>query len=141
MVTGQTMVLHFRLHVVLGPFHDRILRCVKWLILFDAVVFHVSTSAVCFGLFEARHNNGFAQADKYIEKTQMIGIAHIVIPRRSLLTSCRISPFKSFYCHASMSGGCSTFSRRRQSGANGRNESCETCSRSTSPLSSWILRS
>ena len=73
MVTGQSVVLYSRLGVVLGPFHDNILRAVRWMIIVDAIVFHISTSVVFFGTFETTNNEGFAQAYKYIEKIQMTG--------------------------------------------------------------------
>ena len=43
MVTGQSLVLYSRLHVVLGKGHQRLLKAVKWMIIIDGVVFHVST--------------------------------------------------------------------------------------------------
>ena len=43
MVTGQSLVLYSRLHVVLGKGQYNILRAVKWMIIINAVVFHVST--------------------------------------------------------------------------------------------------
>ena len=73
MVTGQSFVLYSRLGVVLGPSHQNILKAVKWMIIIDGVVFHVSTSVVMFGAYNADPNHGFAQAYKYIEKIQMTG--------------------------------------------------------------------
>ena len=73
MITGQSFVLYSRLGVVLGPTHGRILKAVKWMIIIDGIVFHVSTSVVMFGAYNADPNRGFAQAYKYIEKVQMTG--------------------------------------------------------------------
>lgn len=72
-VTGQSFVLYSRLGVVLGPSHQRILRAVKWMIIVDGVVFHVSTQVVMFGAYNAHPNHGFAEAYKYVEKIQMTG--------------------------------------------------------------------
>lgn len=43
MVTGQSVVLYSRLWLVFGASHYRLLKAVKWMIIFDAFVFHCST--------------------------------------------------------------------------------------------------
>lgn len=43
MVTGQSLVLYSRLHVVVGKTYVNLLKGVKWMIIIDAIVFHVST--------------------------------------------------------------------------------------------------
>lgn len=73
MVTGQSFVLYSRLGVVLGPSYQGVLRAVKWMIIVDGIVFHVSTTVVMFGAYNANPNHGFAEAYKYIEKVQMTG--------------------------------------------------------------------
>ncbi|KAK3686464.1 hypothetical protein LTR37_019783 [Vermiconidia calcicola] len=73
MVTGQSLVLYSRLGVVLGPTHHNILKAVKWMIIIDGIVFHVSTTVIMFGANNAGKNSGFVQAYKYIEKIQMTG--------------------------------------------------------------------
>lgn len=73
LVTGQSLVLYSRLHVVLGQENQKILKGVKWMIIINAIVFHVSTEVVLFGAYYASHNSGFADAYKYIEKIQMTG--------------------------------------------------------------------
>ena len=73
MITGQSFVLYSRLGVVLGPSHERILKAVKWMIFINGIVFHVYTSVVMFGSYNAEHNHRFAQAYKYIEKVQKTG--------------------------------------------------------------------
>lgn len=71
MVTGQSLVLYSRLGVVLGPSHANVLKAVKWMIIIDAIVFHVSTTVVMFGAYNARDDQPFQQAYKYVEKVQM----------------------------------------------------------------------
>ena len=67
MVTGQSVVLYSRLHLVL---HDpRILRFVLWMIVVDAIIFHTMTTVVHFGTYS--HKQGFYNAFKVIEKFQM----------------------------------------------------------------------
>ncbi|KAF2480995.1 hypothetical protein BDY17DRAFT_254507 [Neohortaea acidophila] len=73
MVTGQSLVLYSRLGVVLGPEHHRILRPVKWMIIIDGIVFHISTQVVMFGAYNAHPAREWALAYKYIEKIQMTG--------------------------------------------------------------------
>ena len=67
MVTGQSVVLYSRLHLVL---HDpRVLRFVLWMIVVDAIVFHGMTTIVHFATYS--HKQGFYNAFKVIEKFQM----------------------------------------------------------------------
>jgi hypothetical protein len=69
MITGQSVVLYSRLHLVL---HDpKILRFVLYMIIVDAVIFHGVTTIVHFGTYS--HNQGFNNAFKVIEKFQMTG--------------------------------------------------------------------
>ena len=44
MITGQSVVLYSRLGIVLGRGHRKILKAVKWMIIIDAVLFHVTTT-------------------------------------------------------------------------------------------------
>jgi len=73
LVTGQSLVLYSRLHVVLGQENHKLLKGVKWMIIIDAIVFHVSTIIVLFGAYYAAQQTAFAAAYKYIEKIQMTG--------------------------------------------------------------------
>jgi hypothetical protein len=73
LVTGQSLVLYSRLHVVLGQENQKILKGVKWMIIINAIVFHVSTEVVLFGAYYAKQQSAFADAYKYIEKIQMTG--------------------------------------------------------------------
>ena len=71
MVTGQSVVLYSRLHLVLK--NENILRAVKWMIIFDAIVFHVTTTVVLFGSNLGDERTTFTDAYKVIEKIQMTG--------------------------------------------------------------------
>lgn len=71
MVTGQSLVLYSRLHVVLGKANGNLLKAVKWMIIVDAIVFHASTEVVVFGTYYARNHEEFAAAYRYLEKIQM----------------------------------------------------------------------
>lgn len=71
MVTGQSVVLYSRLGIVLGPSHQRILKLVKWMIIVNGVVLHVSTSVVMFGAYNASPNHLWASAYRQIETVQM----------------------------------------------------------------------
>lgn len=71
MVTGQSMVLYSRLHLVLQ--NPRILRAVLWMIIVDGVVFHVSTTVVRFGGYYGDQQQPFRAAWNVIEKFQMTG--------------------------------------------------------------------
>jgi hypothetical protein len=73
LVTGQSLVLYSRLHVVLGQASHRLLQGVKWMIIINGFVFHVSTIVVLFGAYYGPQSSGFAEAYKYIEKIQMTG--------------------------------------------------------------------
>lgn len=73
LVTGQSLVLYSRLHVVLGEAHQRLLKSVKWMIIINGVLFHISTEVTLFGAYYAPQGTGFAAAYKYIEKIQMTG--------------------------------------------------------------------
>jgi hypothetical protein len=69
MVTGQSVVLYSRLHLVLR--NENILRAVKWMIIVDALVLHTITTVVLFGSNLGDERTTFTDAYKYIEKTQM----------------------------------------------------------------------
>lgn len=71
MVTGQSLVLYSRLGIVLAPGTEQLLQAVKYMIIVDAVVFHVSTTVVMFGVYNAHPPGPFAAAYKYVEKIQM----------------------------------------------------------------------
>lgn len=71
MVTGQSLVLYSRLHVVLGEANANLLKAVKCMIIVNAVVFHLSTEVVVFGTYYGSPDLEFAAAYRYLEKIQM----------------------------------------------------------------------
>lgn len=74
MVTGQSVVLWSRLHlVVTGDIGGKILFYTKWMIIVDAILFHVPTTVVTFGSFGDLDTSNFAKAYNVIEKYQMTG--------------------------------------------------------------------
>lgn len=69
MVTGQSVVLYSRLHLVL---HDpKVLRFVLYMIVADALIFHGMTTIVHFGTYSS--DQRFNDASRVIEKIQMTG--------------------------------------------------------------------
>ncbi|KEF53814.1 uncharacterized protein A1O9_10215 [Exophiala aquamarina CBS 119918] len=75
-VTGQSVVLYSRLGIVLGRGNDRILKSVKWMIIIDAILFHVTTTVLEFvGNFAqpASSRPSYQRGYVYIEKIQMTG--------------------------------------------------------------------
>ncbi|KAI7492955.1 hypothetical protein KC367_g8907 [Hortaea werneckii] len=73
MVTGQSLVLYSRLGIVLGKGQAHLLRAVKWMVIVDGVVFHVSTTVVVFGAYYVPPGHHWMDAYRYIEKIQMTG--------------------------------------------------------------------
>jgi hypothetical protein len=75
-VTGQSVVLYSRLGIVLGRGNDRILKFVKWMIIIDAILFHVTTTVLEFVGNYADPQSvrpAFSRGYTYIEKIQMTG--------------------------------------------------------------------
>ncbi|KAI6841351.1 hypothetical protein KC340_g6799 [Hortaea werneckii] len=73
MVTGQSLVLYSRLGIVLGKGQAHVLKAVKWMVIVDGVVFHVSTTVVVFGAYYVPPGHHWMDAYRYIEKIQMTG--------------------------------------------------------------------
>ncbi|KAF2476275.1 uncharacterized protein BDR25DRAFT_209990 [Lindgomyces ingoldianus] len=73
MVTGQSVVLYSRLWLVFGRGHRKLLGGVKWMIIIDGLLFHVTTSVVVYGSHFGAHTAKFGAAYNYIERIQMIG--------------------------------------------------------------------
>lgn len=78
MVTGQSVVLWSRLHLVLPPGtrSDRILTWTKWMIIANVMVLHFPTTAVTLGsnasdVLSAAATQNFVKAYNVIEKFQM----------------------------------------------------------------------
>lgn len=70
-ITGQSVVLYSRLHLVVR--NENILRAVKWMIIVDAVVLHVSTIVVHLGSNLGHHEAEFRRAWDVVERIQMTG--------------------------------------------------------------------
>lgn len=74
MVTGQSMVLWSRLHLIVsGERGRKILKWTKWMIVIDAIIFHIPTTVVTFGSNGTLDTTTFVSAYNIIEKTQMTG--------------------------------------------------------------------
>jgi hypothetical protein len=74
MVTGQSIVLWSRLHLIVsGERGRKILKYTKWMIIVDAIILHIPTSVVTFGSNGTRDTATFVEAYNVIEKTQMTG--------------------------------------------------------------------
>lgn len=71
MVTGQSMVLWSRLHLLL--LDPRIIRGSLYLIIVNAVILHIPTATVALGTNTPSHPVGFARAYTVIERIQVIG--------------------------------------------------------------------
>lgn len=71
MVTGQSVVLYSRLHLVLN--NPAILRAVLWMIIFNGVVWHISITILLFGssYSPSQSKRGFNHAFNVLEKVQM----------------------------------------------------------------------
>lgn len=71
MVTGQSMVLWSRLHLMLS--NQQVLRGILYLIIFDAIIFHIPTAAVAFGTNAPSHPAPFVKGYNILERVQLIG--------------------------------------------------------------------
>lgn len=71
MVTGQSVVLYSRLHLVMQ--NPKILRAVLVMIVVDGIVFHTTTTIVRFAAYYGGEQMSFREAWNVIEKFQMTG--------------------------------------------------------------------
>lgn len=71
MVTGQSLVLWSRLHLVLH--NPRILRRVLWMIIVDAIILHIPTTVLVFGANCGVTHAKFTRAYNIMEKVQLTG--------------------------------------------------------------------
>ncbi|KAK2765543.1 hypothetical protein FQN54_008397 [Arachnomyces sp. PD_36] len=71
MVTGQSIVLYSRLHLVLR--NPTTLRRVLWMIIFNAVVLHIPTSVLTIGANFVCNTDAFHDGYNVMEKLQMTG--------------------------------------------------------------------
>ncbi|CDM27411.1 hypothetical protein DTO013E5_8520 [Penicillium roqueforti] len=70
MITGQSVVLWSRLHLVLQ--NRRLLRGVLWMICIDAVIFHIPTTVLLYGTV-AQPASHWARAYNIMERVQLVG--------------------------------------------------------------------
>jgi hypothetical protein len=76
MVTGQAVVLWSRLHlIVLGARGDKIIRWTGWMIVIDAILFHIPTTVFTYGSNVSHEHTAtvFATGYNVMEKIQMTG--------------------------------------------------------------------
>jgi hypothetical protein len=69
MITGQSVVLYSRLHLVLH--NRRILRWVLWMIIFNGVVWHPMATVLNYGSIYAKDSANFTAVFAVVEKVQM----------------------------------------------------------------------
>ena len=68
MITGQSLVLYSRLNLIMDK--PKILKAVKWMIIFNAVVWHTTITVLDFGTTYTS-NEHFAEGFFYLEHVQM----------------------------------------------------------------------
>lgn len=71
MVTGQSMVLYSRLHLLNR--NPKVLRPVLCMIIVDAIILHVPTTVLTYGSNFASSNHHFVEGYNVMEKIQMTG--------------------------------------------------------------------
>ncbi|WPG99046.1 Hypothetical protein R9X50_00185100 [Acrodontium crateriforme] len=74
MITGQSLVLWSRLHLIVsGERGERIIRYTKWMIIIDAIILHIPTTVLTFGANGDQDTLVFERGYNVMEKIQMIG--------------------------------------------------------------------
>lgn len=73
MVTGQSLVLWSRLHLLIRS--PRILRSILCMIMFDAIIFHIPTTVFVFGTNAANPSKPFLRGYEIMERIQLIGFS------------------------------------------------------------------
>ncbi len=74
MVTGQSVVLWSRLHLILiGTNADRVLKWTGWMIVANVLVLHVPTTLLTYGANGDINVEGFVKVFRVYEKIQMVG--------------------------------------------------------------------
>lgn len=74
MITGQSLVLWSRLHLIVsGESGRRILKYTKWMIIITSLTLHSSTSVVTFGSNGSIDTAGFVKVYRVLEIIQMTG--------------------------------------------------------------------
>ena len=92
MVTGQSVVLWSRLHLLLtGARGAQVLKWTKYMIIVDAVILHVPTTVLTFGCNGSIDVDGFVRGFNVYEKVQMVGFLYehlLPSPHRTIETDC-----------------------------------------------------
>ncbi|KAJ9655662.1 hypothetical protein H2201_008757 [Coniosporium apollinis] len=74
MITGQSLILWSRLHLIVSGENGRkILLYTKWMIIIDAIILHIPTTVVTFGSNGGINTAGFVKVYHVVEKIQMTG--------------------------------------------------------------------
>jgi len=74
MITGQSVVLWSRLHLIVsGERGDRILKWTKYMIIFNAFALHIPTTVLTFGSNGDVNTKVFVRGYNVMEKIQMVG--------------------------------------------------------------------
>ena len=71
MVTGQSVVLFSRLHLIC--LNEKLLRRILWMIIIDAIVLHIPTTVLTFGSNADTNTQNFVHGYNVMEKIQMTG--------------------------------------------------------------------
>ncbi len=71
MVTGQSVVLYSRLHLVLR--NQKTLKRILWMIMIDAVILHIPTTVLTYGSNGSINTRTFVHGYNVMEKIQMTG--------------------------------------------------------------------
>jgi hypothetical protein len=71
MVTGQSMVLWSRLHLLVQ--NRKLLRGILYVIIIDAFVLHIPTTVLAFGTNAPSHPKKFVRGYEIMERIQLIG--------------------------------------------------------------------
>lgn len=71
MVTGQSVVLYSRLHLIVQ--NERLLKRILWMIIIDAIILHIPTTVLTFGSNSTTDTAQFVHGYNVMEKIQMTG--------------------------------------------------------------------
>ena len=103
MVTGQSVVLWSRLHLIMiGRNADKILKWTKWMIIVNVFVLHVPTTTLTYGCNGTIAVTGFVRVFNVYEKIQMVGFWYVAFTLSFAISNSTIV-CKSFYSPRSTS--------------------------------------
>lgn len=105
MVTGQSIVLYSRLHLVL--LNRKVLRCVLWMIIINAIIFHIPTTVMRFGSIYSSKRQEFNTVYSVYEKIQITGFVSSFLSLSYFFSSLQlrvywVRPFRSSLYQASI---------------------------------------